>query len=100
MSLCLRTNSKISPCKNRQNKIESDKFKVYHWQECKIFCLLFWRQNVTYATVGCEIVRYYPNNIQMEYIIEGKCFMGKTEGHKILGGIRRKLKNNVRLGFK
>jgi hypothetical protein len=69
VSLSLRTNSKIISCKSRQDKIQSDKVKVYYWHEYKICCLLFWRQNVTYAKVGCEIVRYYPNNIQKGSIL-------------------------------
>jgi len=59
-----KDNNKVSHCKSRQHKIESDKFKIYYWHKVEKCCLLVWRQNVTYATVGCEIVTYYSNNIQ------------------------------------
>ena len=55
------TNSKISRWKSRQNKIQSDKRKVYH-------CFLALKQTVINATVGCESVRYYPNISKMDYI--------------------------------
>ena len=96
MSLSLRINRKISPCKNRQNKIKSDKFKAR--RQNLLPSRLATKRNICYCKLrNCE---YYPNDIQNGVCYWRLVFYGETEGNKILEGIRRKLKNNVRLGLK